>query len=323
MRALKCLLTILGASLASAVHGAVPAYTQIGSFTIGFGPWDIGPDGLVYRVSGSDILREDAVNGSTYTKIGSLQPGEISSYGASFLRVSPDGSKLAIGDGQFSSAASVHIVNVAALNPAAPSADTSITSPNFDAAWNGNNALFVTGARSSDFTPIVNQIDLGPSPSLQTIITGAGQASGGIAIRSGTLFTGSGYLPTGQIRSFSLGGLGGAAIEFSTGTLVATVLSASPLGFDGFGNLLVGGGDSFSGTSDIGYAAVLSLDDPGTILKLSPAGSDTLYAPEFNPVTQELVVYDTDTGIAYRYAIPGPASGAILVLGLFARKRRR
>lgn len=316
------------ALFAAAAVAAPPAYQLVGSFGSPGGSFDVGPDGRVYTLSGRTILRQDAVNGSTFSPIAELPIGSVGSFGASFVRFNSTGTRLAIGDGEFNAAASVRIIDstgfesVPSGTPAA-SVLTAFVTPNFDAAWDGDR-LYVTGARSNDFVPIVNRIDTSLGGPAETVITGIGLASGGIALRGGHLYTGCGFLPTGETRRFDLSVLSGASpATFASGTLIGSYLSASPLDFDASGNLLVGGGDAFSGTSDTGYAAVVDLSDPGNFLQLSPAGSGTTYSPTFNAVTGEVLVYDGATSIFHRYAIPAPGAACMLAMVGISQLRRR
>lgn len=319
---------ILCAITPAAVMAAPPSYQLVGSFTSPGGSFDIGPDGRVYTLVGRTILRQDEPAASTFSAIAELPVGSVGSFGASFLRFNASGSRVAVGDGNFNAGAAVHLLDASSF-PAAPTGPTAVTilstftTPNFDAAWDGDQ-LYITGARSSDFVPIVNRIDTTSAAAPQTVITGIGLASGGIAIRDGHLLTGSGFLPTGEIRRFDLAALSTSPpTSFSSGTLVGSFLSASPLDFDALGNLLVGGGDAFSGTSDTGYAAVVDPADPANFLRLSPAGTATTYSPIFNSLTGEVLVYDTATAIFHRYLVPSPAAGGLLILAAASQTRRR
>lgn len=310
---------------------AIPAYTLIGQFPLGRGAWDFGPDGRIFQIRGQDIYRQNEVSGATFSRLGSVPDGTVSGFGASFLSVSPDGSTLAVGDNNFNAQASVHFVSAAALTAAASTPTTRVLCPNFDAAWDGNE-LYVTGADSATFNSELYRITFSgavATPVRQTLVRDIGLASGGVAVRAGTLVTGTGFgsaaQPTGQIRAFATGSLSGnSPVAFASGSLVTTALSASPLGFDGVGNLLVGGGDSFGGTTDIGYAAVIDLanPDPSRWLRLTPAGSDIAYSVAFNQAAGELLVIGG--GTAFRYAIPTPAAAAVMAMaGLAAARRRR
>lgn len=328
---IPCRLALVAALVPAARALATPpAYSLVGSYASPGPIFDIAPDGRMYVVSGNMVLRQDTVNGSTFQQVAQLPAGSINSFGASFIRFSPDGHKLAIGDGNFSSSASVYVIDADSLAAAPPSTGsasvlTTITTPNFDAVWNTSAELFISGARSSDFVPVVNRVNISsPSASVSTVITNTGLASGGVAIRSGQLYVGSGFLPTGEVRRFDVASLSvSSALPFTSGALVGSFLSASPLAFDNLGNLLAGGGDTFSGTSDTGYAAIIDLNDPTSFQRLAPAGSATSYGVAFNHATSELLVSDSASNTIYRYAIPPAPSAALMGLGVLAIARRR
>lgn len=314
------------------VIAAPPAYTLVGSYPAPGPTFDVAPDGRIYALSGNAILRQIDVNGPAFHQVAQLPAGSINAFGASFIRFSPDGHHLAIGDGNFTSSAAVYIVNADPLDTAATSAApasivSTISSPNFDAAWNSSSELFITGARSTDFVPLVNRVDItSPSaPTVATVITDVGLASGGVALRSGNLYIGSGFLPTGEVRRFDLGALTPSSpAPFASGSLIGSYLSASPLAFDNVGNLLAGGGDTFSGTSETGYAAVVDLADPSNFLRLSPAGPTASYSVNFNHATNELLVFDSLNNTVHRYAVPAAPTAGLLGLGvLFVSRRRR
>lgn len=321
--------------LTPSAHAAIPPYELVGSFSLpGSGPWDLLPDGRVLQLRGSDVFRQDALNASTYSRIGSLDPALFPNFGAgpspSFLRVSPDGSRLAVGNNRFSAANAVYVADTAALNPAAHTPVTTITAPNFDAAWDGNSRLYVTGGDASTFASVVTRLDLEPNsipPTATRVLTGIGDASGGVTVHDGSLYVGVGFLfggSAGEIRRFDANAFATltAPAAFTTGTIFADALSGASLGFDPLGNLLVGGGDSFGSPPDSGYAAVVDPAQPGNPLRLSPAGALSSYQITFNHATGELLVAGLDT--AYRYAIPSPgALTALAALGLLAARRTR
>ncbi|MCA3004442.1 MAG: hypothetical protein ACK51N_03890 [bacterium] len=317
--------------LTGAAAAQIPNYTLVGQFPLltGGDGWDVGPDGRVVQMRGNQVWRQDAPGGSSYSLLGTVPAGAVSPFGTSFVRVSPAGGTLAFGDNNFGSGARVHFVGLDTLSVSAPAATASVLSGSFDAAWDGN-ALYVTGA-GSDFVPYVNRItftNVTGTPVSTTIITGIGGGSGGVAIFGSQLVTGVGFggpgLPTGQVRAFDLLAVNASPspTPFTAGAVVGSFLSASPLGYDRFGNLLAGGGDAFGGSTDIGYAAVVNPASPGEFLRLSPAGTSVTYGVRFNAFTDELLV--TAGGIAYRYAVPGPAAAGLLLLaGLTAARRRR
>jgi MYXO-CTERM domain-containing protein len=240
---------------------------------------------------------------------------------------------VAIGDGNFSSAAAVHFFSMLAFSPESTQVPVgSVTSPNFDAAWDTDGRLYVTGGRSTDFASVMTRIDLGAGGAAGVateIMTNIGNGSGGVAVDAAgnRLITGVGFSfggETGVIRSFDLTAAGalGSAIQFGTGTFVAQVLTAYPLGFDEAGNVLVAGGDTFSFPEGPRFAAVVDPSDPQHPLLLAPSGPASLYSARFNFALDELLVSDGTT--IFRYAVPGPGAFALLGIGAsFAVRRRR
>ncbi len=320
--------------LTTAHASNIPAYTQVGTFVLPSGPWDLLPDGRILQLRGNDVFRQDALNASTFSRVGGFAPGSFPNFGSgpspSFLRVSPDGSRLAVGNNQFNVGNAVLVGNFADLSTSTNLPVSSLTAPNFDAAWDGNGRLYITGADTSTFASVLTRVDIDPpnGPSSTRVITGIGNGSGGVAVRNGTLYVGVGFLSggsAGEVRAFDAAALGSAvgSVAFNTGTFAADALSGASLGFDRLGNLLIGGADSFGSPPDFGYAAVVDLADPANPLRLSPAGPlvDS-YRIAFNTATDELLV--AADGTAYRYAIPAPATAATLALGgLLAFRRRR
>jgi hypothetical protein len=307
----------------AASASTIPAYTLVGSFPLSGSAWDILPDGRVVSISGSTISAQTAPNAGTFAPIGSVPAGTVASFGASFLRASPDGSRLAIGDNVFGAGARVHFVSTAALNTAAPTPTTSILSGNYDADWASNSVLYVSGFGTGSQ---VFRIDA-DALTTRTVITGIGDGSGGVAVSGGTLYTGIGFdaggTTTGQIRGFDLAALDSAItpVNFAAGAFAATILSAASLDTDRFGNLLAAGADFSAFPAVTGYASVLDLPG-GNRLDLSPAGTGRSYRVRFNHATDELLV--VSGGTAYRYAVPAPgAAAALAAASLLAARRRR
>ncbi|MBX3405570.1 MAG: hypothetical protein KF869_02300 [Phycisphaeraceae bacterium] len=327
---------------------ALPPYQLVGSYALPTGAQgdfnpvaiDVLPDGrLIGVASDGRVLVQDAVNAGSYTLAGSVGPifdGPFGNFGASFVAVSPGGSRLAIGDN--GAANRVHFVDLAALSPMSTTATTFAAAPNFDGAWADDSTLYISGFGSG---PGVWRVDSNALGASQVVDMGAG-GSGGVAVRAGRVFIGDGFntsdggAPTGNVRAFDLAALAaaGAPVDFLTGTLVADALSASPVRFDALGNLLAGGGDFFAGSNDFGYAAVIDADaiaaallgggpaPDAAELRLSPAGGSVYYSVAFNHFTQEVLVFAD--GTAYRYAVPAPGAGAAIAVGsVFAAARRR
>lgn len=332
----------------SSADAALPPYTLVGSFALPAAapgdfnpvPVDVLPDGrLIGIASDGRILVQAAVNAGTYVQAGAIDgavfDGAFGNFGASFISVSPDGSRLAIGDnGAFNR---VHFVNTGSLAPMVTSSTVFASAPNYDGAWADGSSMYVSGFGSAAG---VWRVDVAGQTSTQVIENATGGA-GGIAIRGGHLYTGDGFntsdggAPTGNVRAFDLAALAGAssAVSFDLGTLVADALSASPVRFDAEGNMLIGGGDFFAGSNDFGYAAVVddeailaalaggSIASDSAELRLSPAGGFAYYGVEFNEFTGEVLVFAD--GIAYRYAVPAPGCLPLLALGGVVAMRRR
>nr|MCU0688645.1 hypothetical protein [Phycisphaerales bacterium] len=174
------------ASVASVVVMGGSALGQsfglVGQFSLpsGTAAWDVGPDGRVWAMVGSSIVRQDAVNGGSFSPVGSVPSGTVSSFGASFLRVNSAG-VLAIGDNNFNASARVHFVEATALSTSGPTATSSVLVGNFAARWNGSD-VYITGA-GSDFVPFVARVtytDAATPPTATRVISGVGGASGGI-----------------------------------------------------------------------------------------------------------------------------------------------
>ncbi|MBL0926387.1 MAG: hypothetical protein IBJ11_01885 [Phycisphaerales bacterium] len=328
---------------------AAPAYTLVGSFTLPAqtDAFDVLPDGRVVAIRRSgEIAAQTSVNGSGFARAGSINPALVSSFGAGFLRVSPDGSTLAIGDNRFPAPdQKVFFVASASLNPAADSPATGVIAPNAEAVWRDNSTLYVTGATAFGADSFVTAVNV-PTLTARTVVANINGASAGVAVRGGWLFTGNGFengpggSRTGEIRAIPLtaadaAAAGGSAVDFeAAGTPVGRTLSASTLGFDSLGNLLVGGGDFFD--ADFGYAAAIDAASvlgalaggppatAGGIARLTPGSTSDFYGIRFNPATNEALVYAFGGSTVWRYTIPGPGSAAVAgALGLLAARRRR
>ena len=335
-RALSALAVVASCPL---VATAGPGYSLTSTFELpsGIDTFSIGPAGLMYAVSGDDILLQDSINSGSFSRVGSIPSGQLSSFGASFISVSPDGQTIALGDNNFGSSANVLLLPAAGLDPGSATPTTSVASANFNAAWGDNSTLYVTGGEFGS-PSVVTAIDTVNFTS-SIVIDNIDGASGGIAIADGRLFTGNGFASgggtsTGDIFAYDLTDLNSGPVNFTDGPPVASALSAGSLGFDAFGNLLVGGGN-FGG--EIGFSAVIdsaAIDEAlagGAIATsadgqmLAPVDDPTaFYSIRFNPVSEELYVTTFGSSTVFVYAIPTPGAAAVLALaGVAATRRRR
>lgn len=340
------LLAVAALALAATVaNAAPPGYSLVGSFTPNVsGVFDAAGSGAgaaagrMYSLAfDGGVWLQDSINASAFTRVGSVDSALFSAFGPAFVRVSPDGSTLAIGNGNFGPGSNVLFLSTASLNPMSASAVTPIASFNTDAHWSDNNTLFVSGADFS--TTGVTRIDTA-SLSSRLVVSNVGGASGGVTTDGAYLYTGNGFdfasggSETGEVRAFSLAAITNAAasgvpLDFEgVGRPVAEALSAYPLAFDNLGNLLVGGADGVQG--DEGYAAAISASAIQLALgggpiapdpeerRVSPHGAD-FYGVAFNSATNEWLV--NASGTFYRYAIPTPAS--VLPLAFIGAPRAR
>lgn len=333
---------------------AISDYHLTGSFTLPASDgavFDTLPDGRVVALNGAQVLVESAVGSHTFNSLGSLPGADLPSNsfgfgGAAFVSVSPDGTKLAVGNSG-GAAYNNYQVGVFELNNLA--GVTWFSADNYEAAWYDNTQLALTaGALSGTNVSLLDTTSSDPlNPTLTTLVSNVGGASAGIAFdAAGNLYTGNGFQysgpsETGAIKAFDAAtvadAIAGTVIDFeNSGALVADLLSANSLGFDDVGNFFVGGGDFYSGSPDFGYAALVdaaaladalagmgSVDslNPSELRALDPAGSGSAsYRVAFNAATGELLL--RDGGTVYVYT-PEPSSLLLLSMLLLTTVRRR
>lgn len=313
-------------------------------------------DGRLIAMTGFSVYVETGVGAGQFALAATLDSSLFASApDPAFIKVSPDGSRIAIGGGQdFSSGSTRPIVvfdstvlnggGVATLNASNASA---FSVEHSEAAWADNTRLAVTaGAFGSparvDLLDVTSSVS---APAITTAVSNIQGASGGIAFDAlGRMYTGNGFAlgtpgasDTGWVKVFeqSLWDGGGADFE-ADGTFLVDALSASGLSLDGEGNLFIGGGDFF-GSGDGGYMGIASADAISEALlglggidsdaiaefrRLDPAGlSSSFYGTFVNAVTGELVVTD---GATWYVTVPSPG-GLSLAVGasMLARRRRR
>lgn len=305
-----------------AARGEVfPGYQYSHTFTMPAGAtvFDVLNDGRLIVLVGDDVHVETAAGSNSFSQTGTLPSADFPSFGPAFIRVSPDGSRIAVGNngGASFSSYEVGVFDLVALTGVWFSAN------HFDAEWIDNTRLAVT---AGDFVnpSVVTVLDTASAdpqnPTNPIIIGGIGGASGGIAFDfAGNLYTGNGFQTTGPsgtgaVKAFTkaaweaaLGG--GPPLDFETGgILVVDILSASPLGFDGRENLFIGGGD-FSSDADFDFVALVRSsavadalsgmgaadpDDPNEVWRLDPdkANGFNFFSANYNPILGRLYVHD-------------------------------
>lgn len=329
----------------NALADAFGNYTHTRDVTLpgGTSAFDVQPDGRLAALSGLNLHTETAAGSGLFVLHGTLPTANVS-YGAAFLRFSPDGSKLAVGNNGSGGTSYVGVFSLNTLAGAWHALD------HFDAEWLDDERLAVN---SGDLS--TSRIDLFDTTTLAgaTIVSGIEGGSGGVTFDAqGRLFVGNGYAngggsDTGEIRAFEQSAwesaLVGSPLDFeSNGTVIADVLSANTLGFDIEGNLHIGGGD-FS-QPDYGYAGLLAASAvdgaiggdgpidtsmPANARRFDPdaAGSFNFYGIAASPVAAELYVRDYGVDALHVFEVPEPSAVMLLAIGLgviaMRRSRRR
>lgn len=303
--------------------------------------FDVLPDGRLVTVSGDHVSVESNLLSRDFVDLGQLPAGDIGSFGVAFLRVSPDGTRIAIGNngGATFSNYQVGVFTFPTL------AGTWFDVNHFDAEWYNNTFLALTTS-SSDVTMLDTASPNPASPINPVIVSNVSGASAGITFdASGNLYTGDGFSPTdtGVIKAFSpsqwLPALTGEpAADFQTGgTTIVDILSAASLGFDAEGNLHVAGGD-FVGGADVDFVALangnnvqaaLNGGGPIDVLNASqlrrldpePANPFNFYNTNHNLITGELYVQDFGSPVVHVYSAGSPVPtastwGLVIMAGL-------
>jgi hypothetical protein len=306
-------------------------YQPAGSFSLPAGTdvYDALPDGRLITLVGDQVHRETGVGSRTFVVMGALPAADLPFFGAAFLRVSPGGTKIAVGNNGGASFGDFRV----GVFDAVTLSGTWFAAGHFDAEWADETRLAIT---TGDFVnpSVVTMLDVSSpdpqNPANTVVIENIGGASAGIAFdAAGNLFTGNGFTAsgpsgTGACRAFTASAWtavhsGGTPLDFEAdGLNVVDVLSASPLGFDGEGNLYVGGGDvdpdaDFVALVRAGAVAVAlsgggpaNPDDPAQVRRLDPIPADdfNFFSANHNPVTGELYVRDFEDDTVYIYRDP-------------------
>lgn len=307
-------------------------------------------DGRLVLVTGASVFLERAPGAGAFDVVARLDAARLGgATDPSFVRVSPDGSRVAVGSG-FGKPVVVFASSALGTPDAPTELDASragyFDAPHFDGAWLDGQRLALTAGTFGE-PSVVTVLDTASNPERPdntVVVRNIGGASAGVAIdAAGNLYTGNGFdfgsggSETGSIKAFAPElWLREGGVDFEgEGVLIGEVLSAGGLVFDLEGNLAVGGGDFSDG--DVGYLGVLSasalasalggggpidVNDPASLGRLDPLGTGGGYfGAGFNRATLELYA---GAGTRWYATVPGPgASVAVCVAGVALAGRRR
>lgn len=340
------LLTAIGAGTARA--DAFTDYALTGSFSLPTaGVFDVLNDGRLVHLDGANVYTEDALGSRTFSLLGTLPNADMPDpqfSGPAFVRVSPDGTRLAVGNngGLSWSNYEVGVFNLGGLT------GNWFDAGHYEAEWIDNTNLGLTagGGGPPSIATALDTTSNPSSPTNPTIINNIGGYSAGLTFDSaGNLYTGNGFdadgpSDTGWIKAFSASDwmpalTGGMPADFeASGTLIVDLLAAGTLGFDAEGNLHVGGGDLYGGSGDYGYAGLVRNTaladalaggdpadplDPLEVRKFDPSSAN-IYDVNYNDVTGELYLRAGDT--VYTYIVPEPGSLVLLTFAVALTLRR-
>jgi hypothetical protein len=367
LRAIGLALALFITTLATEARAdSFSSYTLQSTFALpGANPvFDILPDGRVVVVgmagTTANVYLETASGSHTFALTGALPSADFSSFGAAFVRASPNGAQVAVGNNGGNSFGNfqVGVFSLPGLSGKWFNAN------HFDARWIDNRYVAISAGTSS--AGIVTALDSTSastsSPSNVTLVDSIGGASGGIAFDSaGNMFTSDGFKSagpsvTGEVMAIPSSAwhaalAGGTPVHFETqGIPIVALLSASPIGFDSAGNLVVGGSNSFGSPPDDNYFAIvhapavaaalaggglINTSDPSKVRKLDPdtSSSTSSYAVGANTVRGELYAVPFGSTTVYDFgapanapALPGAAIGALAIglalVGAMPRRRR-
>jgi hypothetical protein len=307
------------------------------------------------------VFRETAPGSGAFASLGALPGADVPSFGAAFLRVSPDGTRIAVGNNGGASFANfqVGVFTIAGF------AGAWFTANHFDGAWIDNRFVALTAGNfgSPSFVTALDTASPSPgAPSNAVVVANIGGASGGVALdAAGNLYTANGFQlggpsATGAVRAFSsvtwrAALTSGVPLSFETqGVPIVNLLSGDPLVFDAGGDLVIGGGNTMSQPPDENYFGIVRAAyvqqalggggpippaDPTRVMRLDPdPAAGSFYTVVANRPLQEVVGVPSGSTTAYVFrsspvTVPATSPWALSLLALalagggWAAARRR
>ncbi|MCP4115248.1 MAG: hypothetical protein GY737_07510 [Desulfobacteraceae bacterium] len=283
--------------------------------------------GRLIAANGTKVFLQDAVDSGSWTQVGEVDAANIMD--ASFIKVSPDGTKVALGMGYGKDLLvfPTSLLTGSTVSDLDGHTDTTTFSTNivkyYDAAWVDNNHLVINGGNWDETTKTASSVGiscLDITDDMNTpvnIINSCPGASSGIAVDgSKNLIFGNGYtynsavsatgelkmLPVSDWWATSAPKTSGMPVAYSTGrTFADRVLSAAHLGFDQEGNLHVGGGQYWNApnpNTENGYAVLINKKIITDTAASSTAGViDESDATQYREIAADSCRNDTATGV--------------------------
>jgi hypothetical protein len=301
---------------------AQSTYTEVGSYARPSNTLAIGPDGLLWALNGTEVLRQAAINSATFDVVGSLNAG------GSVLSISPDGTRLVVVDGT-----TVRAALISSLSTSSSTATINSTVPGGrfrdGVAWTGNNLLVGVatpfGGPGVPATSQILRLDFGtgltPAITVAASIDGSGTQGGSIGVGLGRVYwtPQTGGDDSSRTRGYDLATLLASPTPLGDSpTDIRPFISRSFTGVDGNGAVIVG--DVRSGM------AVATAYNPATGASILDFSSAFGFPIGYNSTTGELLIAESRIGrgsLVVRYSIPAPGFGAALLIGGLAVARRR
>ncbi|MHC4091325.1 MAG: hypothetical protein ACYSVY_13800, partial [Planctomycetota bacterium] len=230
-----CLLGLCGVAADASVAGAdvFEAYTLTGSFELpaGAGEFDVLPDGRLITVAEETVYLESAVGSRAFAAHATLPDVDFPSFGPAFVRASPDGTKLAVGN---NGGASFTNYRVGVFDLDTWAGDW-FSASHFDGQWYDDSSLGLTAGEFGQ-PSVVTVLDTSSAdpanPTNTTVVGNIGGASAGVAFDPlGNLYTGNGFAGAGPSGT-------GAVKYFDHSSWTAALTGGSPVDFEADGTLI-------------------------------------------------------------------------------------
>lgn len=292
-----------------AVDGFPAGSPSVGSYAL---------SGRLLAANGSKVYLQKNYGSDVWVEVANIGAGAMD---PSFLKISPDGSKVALGVGY---GAPLIVFPSSLLSLTSPpnlvtnAGAKKISADYYDGDFYTNDLMVVNGGwgSGSSWGSGVYALDVtAATPTPIPLIGSIPGASAGVAADVyGNVVTGIGYLTspnrTGEIKIWSAADIAdviaGITPQLSYGTtgelLAENILSAAALGFDAYGNLHVGGGDAFGvgGPTENGYAALIEASIVASVVAGLGFPVDEGSSSEYAELTPDICEDDSATSpIAY------------------------